>query len=149
MMSRTISRITEQQTGAYIFAQMYKQAKATPPLIDCATYSAPVEVRESPGRGRGLFTTRKVTAGELLVCEKAFGYSYVGKDNNYGGSRLVTLMNLTTNRAVAGGQASLLTQIVQKMYHDPESSQAFRKLYHGDYKPVSVAKVDGKPVVDS
>ena len=127
---------------------MYKQAKATPPLIDCATYSAPVEVRESPGRGRGLFTTREVTAGELLVCEKAFGYSFVSKDTA-GGSRLVTLMNLVTKNAVMGGQASLLTQLVQKMYHDPEAAQAFTKLHHGDYQPVTVAEVDEKPVVDS
>ena len=31
----------------------------------------PVEVRESPGRGRGLFATRRISAGSLVLAEKA------------------------------------------------------------------------------
>jgi hypothetical protein len=148
MMGRVEERIREQQTGQYDFRKMYKQAEATPPMIDCATYSAPVEVRESPGRGRGLFTTRKVAAGELLLCEKAFGYSFVNKDGP-GQQRTTILMNLTTKKAVAGGQADLLTQLVQKLYHDPDAARSYTKLYHANYSAVPVAEVDGRPVVDS
>ena len=71
---RINERLKEQQTGEYNFKQMCKQAESTLPFIDCATFSAPVEIRESPGRGKGLFTTRAVSAGELLLCEKAFAY---------------------------------------------------------------------------
>ncbi|KAB5582423.1 TPR domain protein [Coniochaeta sp. 2T2.1] len=147
MTLRTKARLHEQQTGEYNFRQMYKQAKATPPLIDCATYS-PVEIRVSPGRGRGLFTTRKVAAGELLICEKAFGYCYASKDEP-GGANITFLMNVANKRGVMGGQATLLTQLVQKMYHDSNAAQSFAKLHHGDYKAVPVDDVDGKPVVDS
>ncbi|KAF5549502.1 TPR domain-containing protein [Fusarium mexicanum] len=77
---RLNERLNEQRTGKYKFKQMYKQAEKTPPLIDCATFSAPVEIRESPGRGKGLFTTKAVSAGELLLCEKAFSYSFAGDE---------------------------------------------------------------------
>lgn len=147
MIDRAKARLREKQTGEYNFSKMLKQAKATPPLIDCATYSAPVEIRESPGRGRGLFTTRKVSAGELLLCEKAFGYSYASVEE--GGSTTTLLMNITTKTIVAGGQATLLTRLVQKAYHDADAAKALAGLYHGDYKPVAVAEADGKPVVDS
>ncbi|OIW27209.1 SET domain-containing protein [Coniochaeta ligniaria NRRL 30616] len=148
MVSRVKTRLHEQQTGEYNFDQMYRQAKATPPLIDCATYSAPVEVRESPGRGRGLFTTRKVAASELLLCEKAFGYSSVADDQKYVTGPTL-LIDLDSKKALIGGQASLLRQLVQKLYHDPEAAQSFTKLHAGEYGPVTVTEVDGRQVVDT
>lgn len=146
LMTRVRERLHEQQTGEYDFRSMYKQARTTPPLIDCATYTAPVQVLESPGRGRGLFTTRKVLAGDLLICEKALGYSYVDEDSH---GHLKILMNTSTQKVTVGGQADLLTQVVQKLYHDPEAARSFSDLYHGDYKPVTASTVDGRPVVDT
>ncbi|PNY29022.1 Protein unc-45 [Tolypocladium capitatum] len=145
-MNRVGARLREQQTGEYAFRQMYKQAGQTPPLVDCATFSAPVEVRQSPGRGRGLFTTMPVSAGQLLVCEKAFAYSYAGDDQP---TRHNVLMNLSTKRMIMGGQAHLLTQIVQKLYHNPQLSHLFEDLHRGDYATAPVLQSDGFPVVDS
>lgn len=138
MIDRVQARLKEQQMGQYDFRRMYKQAKATPPLIDCATYTAPVEIGESPGKGRGVFTTRKVLAGEILICEKAFGYIYAGKDH-------------PRSRAMTKGDVSmgLLTQIVQRLLHNVEDVRLFSQLYHGDYDTVGVFEVDGKPVVNS
>lgn len=142
-MGRVKARLKEQRTGEYDFGRMYKQAEKTPPVIDCATFSGPVEVWESPGRGRGLFTTQAVSAGQLLICEKAFGYSHA--DEN----QLGVLMNISTKRATVGGQAGLLTQIVQKLYHGHCQSGEFKDLFCGDYTPVSVSEADGTPVVDT
>lgn len=124
--------------GHYDFRHMYKQAEATPPLIDCATYTMPVEIRNSPGKGRGIFTTRKVLAGEMLICEKAFGYVYGGKDHPR-----------SKNMTEAGVNADLCTQIVQKLAHNVEDVRLFGNLYHGDYEAASVYQIDGKPVVDA
>lgn len=148
MLPRVKARLREQSTGEYDFKSMRKQAaRSATPLVDVATYSAPVEIRSSPQRGRGLFTTRKVVAGELLVCEKALGYKYAGHDH-MGNTTL--LMNVTTRRMTMGGQADVLTQLVQKLYHDPELSRVFAGAYHGDYDAVSAPDlVDGKPVVDT
>lgn len=125
---------------------MYKQIRKTPPLVDCATYSAPVEIKSSPGLGHGLFTTRQVLAGELLVCEKALGYAHVDKDSS---AKVTVLINLATKRMTVGGQADLLTQIVQKLYHDPEAARSFVELYHRNDETSSYSEVEGRPVVDS
>ena len=80
--TRVQQRLNEEQKGLYQFSDMYKQAESTPPLIDCATYVGSVAVRDSPGRGKGLFTTKPVKAGELLLCEKAFVYSYADDESD-------------------------------------------------------------------
>ncbi|KAM0426404.1 hypothetical protein ACHAPT_008451 [Fusarium lateritium] len=146
-MDRVKARLDEQQNGKYSFSEMYRQARMTPPLIDCANFSGPVEIRPSPGRGRGLFTTKAVSAGELLVCEKAFAYSFI--DDKEKGARINLLMNLATKKMTVGGQACLLPQIVQKLYHNPALSCAFLDLHYGDYQTVGVSECDGAPVVDS
>ncbi|KAI2779923.1 hypothetical protein F4815DRAFT_499978 [Daldinia loculata] len=146
---RVEQRLREEEKGSYQFGSMYKQAEDTPPLIDCATYVGSVAVRDSPGRGKGLFTTKAVKAGELLLCEKAFAYSYAGDDNNTGKSNTTILMNWHTNIMSMGGQANLITQIVQKLYHNYDGAKVFTELHHGDYTPVAISKVDGVPVVDT
>ncbi|KAM5349946.1 hypothetical protein ACJ41O_006451 [Fusarium nematophilum] len=144
---RVRARLDEQRKGRYNFKQMYKQAKLAPPLIDCGTFSSPVEIRESPGRGRGLFTTKAVLAGELLLCEKAFSYSFAGDEQSTRQTNI--LMNLVTKKMTMGGQALLLPRIVQKLYHDSSLSTEFGALHYGDYPKVAVTEADGNPVVDS
>ncbi|OBS25984.1 hypothetical protein FPOA_06514 [Fusarium poae] len=129
-MQRVKSRLQEERTGNYNFKQMYEHAKATegPPLVDCATFSTSVEIRDSPGRGRGLFTTKSVSAGELLLVEKAFAYSFMDE------TRLLDQVTY---------------MVVQKLYHDPDSLSAFEGLFDGGFKKVKVSECDGAPVVDS
>ncbi|KAI2469361.1 hypothetical protein F4781DRAFT_220375 [Annulohypoxylon bovei var. microspora] len=146
---RVKQRVREQETGAYQFSSMYKQAEATPPLIDCATYVGSIAIRDSPGRGKGVFTTKRVKAGELLLCEKAFGYCYVGEDSPIGQEKMTVLINLNSKTMCMGGQANLITQIVQKIYHNHEGAEVFTDLHHGDYAKVATSEVDGSPVVDT
>ncbi|KAG9502258.1 hypothetical protein J7337_005084 [Fusarium musae] len=143
------TRLTEQRTGKYNFNKMYKTAKAAKgaPLIDCATYSKPVEIRESPGRGRGLYTTKAVKAGDLLLVEKAFEYSFI--DETRLTDQCTILANFNTKRMTAGASANLWPKVVQKLYHDPEALSAFTELHHGKYKPVTATEGDGRPVVDA
>lgn len=146
---RVEKRIREAQTGEYDFVSMYEQAKATPPIIDCATYKGPVALREAPGRGKGLFTTKPVKAGDLLFCEKAFAYCYADKDDPIGRRNMRILLQLETKTAHVGGQANLITEIVQKLYHSPKASEEFKTLHCGDYTPVAVSEVDGQQIVDT
>ncbi|KAF2966802.1 hypothetical protein GQX73_g6792 [Xylaria multiplex] len=146
---RAQKRIKEAETGEYDFVHMYKQAKATPPIIDCATHIGPVAVREAHARGNGLFTTKPVKAGDLLLCEKAFAYCYASKDDLIGRKNMSLLVQLDTKRAKMGGQAQLLTEIVQKLYHSPQASEGFKALHHGAYTPVPISRLDGQPVVDT
>ncbi|KAL8694772.1 MAG: hypothetical protein Q9218_000618 [Villophora microphyllina] len=140
---RTKQRLTEQETGVYDFRGMYKAAEEKPPCLDNATFAGNVQVKASEGRGRGLFTTKDVIAGDLLLCEKAFSYCSSKE------SKTSLLMNTHTNRMTIGTQADLVTAIVQKMFRNPSLAPAFLSLYYGDYKPVDEARVDGMPVVDT
>ncbi|KAF6794275.1 TPR domain-containing protein [Colletotrichum musicola] len=147
-MVRVNKRLREEATGEYAWRQMYKQAEATPPLIDCATYSVPVEVRPSPGRGNGLFTTRAVKAGDLLLCEKAFAYCYAAEVDPVGRRNIKILMSVDSDRASMGGQANLINTIVQRLHHNPQISKRFMGLHHGDYQPAEPDKT-GESLVDS
>jgi hypothetical protein len=141
------ARLHEQRTGRYNFKDMYEQAKAkTPPLVDCATFSNPVEIRDSPRGGRGLFTTKFVSAGDLLLCEKAFSYAFI--DETRLEDKATYMVNLSTKRVTVGASADLWPQVVHKLYDDAESLAVFQELYHGDYKTTTVPECDGTPVVD-
>lgn len=145
-MERVEVRLQESRDGIYSFAgHMYKQARQNSAVIDCATFSKNVEVRGALRRGRGLFTVNAVQAGDLLLCEKAFIYKQCDVDS----SHYSILVDLHEKRAFAGGQAEILTQAIQNLYHNPEMSRPFLQLHHGDYKTVSQNRADGNPIVDS
>lgn len=108
-------------------------------------------VKISPDRGRGLFTTKAVKAGELLLCEKAFAHCYAGssEESSKDGSKINLLVNIHTNRMTMGMQSDLITAIVQKLWRNPSLLSEFATLHHGSYEPVCVTEVDGKPVIDT
>lgn len=146
---RAEKRLSEQEKGEYDFKAMYKAAERTPPHLDNATYVGPVTIKTSEGRGRGLFTTRDVVAGELLLCEKAFSYCFASREEGAVSSKTSILMNLHTKRGTVGTQADLITDTVQKMLRNPSLMPSFTALHHGDYKPVKETEIDGLPVVDT
>lgn len=140
---RTKQRLREQEHGDYDFRAMYRAVEDAPLCLDNATFAGNVEVQASKGCGRSLFTTKDVIAGELLLCEKAF--SYCSSKH----SKTSLLMNTHTNRATLDTQADLITATVQKMFRNPSLRPVFTSLYHGDYKPVDEAGVDGVPIIDT
>ncbi|KAJ6786517.1 hypothetical protein PWT90_09254 [Aphanocladium album] len=145
-MKRVEVRLQESHDGLYSFAgHMYKEARRKSAVTDSASFSKNVEVRGAPGRGRGLFTVQAVRAGDLLLCEKAFIYKYCDMDSGH----CSILMDLHEKRAFAGGQAEILTQAIQNLYHNPEMSRPFLQLHHGNYRPVAQERADGNPIVDS
>ncbi|KAL9597818.1 MAG: hypothetical protein Q9219_004895 [cf. Caloplaca sp. 3 TL-2023] len=140
---RTSQRLQEEEHGIYDFGAMQKAAKKTPPCLDNATFTGNVQIQASKGRGRGLFTTKNVNVGELLLCEKAITYCSSSDRNTS------LLMNTHTNHATFGTQAELITVSVQKFLRNPSLATQFFSLYHGDYKPVDTTEVDGSPIIDT
>jgi hypothetical protein len=146
-LTRAIGRLTEKEKGRYRFKQFYiETTKLRPPLLDHATYVGPVSVRVSSSRGRGLFTTEAVKAGDLLLCEKAFAHSFVDTENN---QNMALLVNSETNTVTMGAQGELIRLIAQKLYRNPSLNPVITDLYHGSYEPAMVTNVDGTPVVDT
>ncbi|KAL9609961.1 MAG: hypothetical protein Q9167_005313 [Letrouitia subvulpina] len=140
---RTSQRLKEQEQGVYNFRAMYQAAEKTPPCLDNATFSGNVSIQVSKGHGRGLFTTKEVTAGELLLCEKAITYC---SSND---SKTSLLVNTHTDRITLGTQADLIAASVQKLLRNPSLATQFFSLYHGDYKCVDETHVDGSPIIDT
>lgn len=146
---RTQQRLNELEYGQYDFPKMYEAAENNPPLVDCATYIGPVVVKDTNGRGRGLFTTKSVKAGELLFCEKAFACCYATDSSSATSSKTGLLINVVTNQITMGTQGSLITAIVQRLSRNPSLIPAFNVLYHGSYKSTNIFEVDNAPVVDT
>lgn len=142
--------LAEHIQGSIDIASLQTRAKKLyPPRMDHATYLGPVEIRDTNDHGRGLFVTRAVEAGELLLCEKAFSYAYVSDQPGRGNAGTKFFMNPETNRGFLGGQADLLQMIVQKLSKCPSLAPSFNNLYHGSYVPITAHEVDGQPIVDT
>ncbi|MCJ1464635.1 hypothetical protein MMC07_003248 [Pseudocyphellaria aurata] len=152
-LDRAQSRSLEQTAGVYKFKQLQAKAKKLhPPNLDHATYIGPVEIRQTESKGRGLFVTKPVQAGDLLLCEKAFCRAHAdeGKGVGIAGySTINLLINPSANQGFMGTQPDLIKLIVQKLYRNPSLAPAFTTLYHGTYEGVSAPKVDSEPIVDT
>ena len=150
---RAQSRLREQKTGEYNFKLLQAEAKKIrPPHLDHATYIGPVEVKQTASKGRGLFVTKAVKAGDLLLCEKAFAHCYASNKSdgeNAGGSNISILINAEADTIVMGTQAELLKTMIQKIYHNPSLAPALTTLYHGDYQGLDTLLVDEMPIVDT
>jgi hypothetical protein len=147
-LTRAISRLAEQTNGKYPFKQLHLEAaKLRPPHLDHATYIGPVRIQAAGSRGRGLFTTKAVKAGDLLFCEKAFTHAFIDKEGGRGVD--MTVLMDPENRGTMGAQADLINMTVQKLYRNPSLLPVITGLHHGSYQPVDATEVDGKPVVDT
>ena len=147
-LARAISRLAEQTNGKYSFKQLYAEAAKLRPLhLDHATYIGPVSVQASGSRGRGLFTTKAVKAGDLLFCEKAFTHAFIDKEEGRGSS--MTMLIGPENGGTMGAQSDLINMTLQKLYQNPSLMPIITGLHHGSYQPVDATQVDGKPVVDT
>ena len=143
----------EQNTGVYNFKELQANAKKLrPPHLDHATYIGPVEIRQTESKGRGLFVTKAVKAGELLLCEKAFSHAHadeVASDGNANPQKINLLIDPETGCGLMGARAELIKLTVQKLYRNPSLAQAFTTLCHGTYEELSTATVEGEPIVDT
>ncbi|RPA91728.1 hypothetical protein L873DRAFT_1751528 [Choiromyces venosus 120613-1] len=145
---RTFRRLREQRSGEYEFAKMRNEVKEwgnKKGKLDCAEYVGPVRVGHAGSKGRGLFTTRDVKFGELLLCSKAFKVCHKEAE----GARLAILFNFKTKNGQSGTHSQLVQELIQILYHNPKKAKRFYELTSGDYERVKGEMVDGLPIVDS
>ncbi|KAJ5324338.1 hypothetical protein N7476_002938 [Penicillium atrosanguineum] len=145
---RASARLAEAGIGKYEFKRMQLEArKRQPPHLDRGSFIGPVSVRPTKSRGRGLFTTEAVKAGDLLFCEKAFAHAFHDvKDTT---RNLTLLINAQKDTMTLGTQAELIESVAQRLYRNPSLQPTFTDLHHGTYKPVNIPEIDGIPIVDT
>lgn len=139
-------RLQEGRTGKYNFEEMRKltlNRQMGPVKLDCADFVGPVSLQNTTDSGRGLFATRDVKFGELLLSSKAFHVCYPGTD----GASII--MDLEKNHIQRSSGSQLISGIVQKLFNNPSTSKEFLELFSGNYERVQQNIADERPVVDT
>ena len=161
IISRSVMVNEEYRLGTYDFLAMQEEAKTLrPPLLEHASYQGPIEVRDSEGKGKGVFATRNVKVGELLLCEKALVYSYSTsldemKERNEYACLWVVDGNGEAKELENGFmavEAPLLNSAVQVLSRSPSLLKQFLELHHGGYRYETneeVEEVDGMVPIDT
>lgn len=144
---------SREQAGDFDFASMLDEAvtKQASPRLDRAAYIGPVEVRKCAveSHGRGLFTTKAIKAGELLLCEKAFTAAFAPEDSktaaetdhpkylrSYGSKWRLRL------------RAELAANIFVKLIRNPSVVSAFADLHAGPDADEDIDEDTNLPKVD-
>jgi tetratricopeptide (TPR) repeat protein len=146
-LARTKARLMEERDGVYDFtalrAASFAGGQGTGTgEVDAASFVRYTEVRESPGRGRGLFSLRDVAAGEVIMVEK--GYCVVQK-----GVQTAVTFDVRDER-IRVAAVGLERSVVERLMGNPEEIGAVMDLF-GDWEGgegKGVYGTDDGPVVD-
>jgi tetratricopeptide (TPR) repeat protein len=148
-LKRANSRIKEVEGGIYDFHSMVTSVTKQNIHLDYADWTKNTAIKSTPTHGRGLFATRDIEAGELVLCEKAFCLPnrYEGEE----GSDLVMYNLNTTSRTQRPAQTALFLHLVQKLYNNPHLNKSFFDLDGGNYlrSGKEGELVDGVPIIDT
>jgi len=152
--ARCQNRLRE-EAGDYDLASLLAEAitKSPSPDMDRATYVGPIEVRDCAikSHGRGIFTTRALKAGDLLLCEKAFAAVFVPTDKEYETFK-------RENRDRSDGEnmkffslkmrAHLVEKTLLKLHRNMSLTEGFSELYAGPEWKDEIDDESGFPLVD-
>ncbi|SMQ54380.1 unnamed protein product [Zymoseptoria tritici ST99CH_3D7] len=139
------ARLREQVSGDYNFTKIRLKLSKARPRVDAATFVGNVEVRDSPLGGRGVFATKEISAGELILCEKAFCVAWGHEEESW------TAMTYDArDDRIRAYPAGLTKVIVQKLLNNPSQIEKVMDLF-GDWRSIGKEVVIGEdgPVVEA
>ncbi|GAA6028992.1 hypothetical protein JCM8097_001541 [Rhodosporidiobolus ruineniae] len=132
---RVEKMLREVKTGGFDFRELEDALLPGAPDLEVGDYVGPIKAVELEGRGggRGIVTTRDVSAGELLLVEKVFavGRPDIEKDG------VIIALNLHRNRAEKGSDLALAGNIAARIMDDSSTADFVYSLYGGDDHPAS------------
>jgi tetratricopeptide (TPR) repeat protein len=145
---RTELRLREQATGVYDFKKIKARllmAHPSHPRVDATSFTHNAKIGESSGRGRGLFATRDMGSGEIILCEKAFCVVWGHEDE-----ALTAMTYDGRDDRIRVVPAGLCKAIVQKLLNNPSQGNKVMDLY-GDYRGLGKQLImgDSGPVIDA
>ena len=94
-------------------------------------FSTALEVRISPGKGRGVFAKRKIEQHELLVVEKPFAFAITDEIHDSHELRLPTF-NLNKRAVLSSSLMALIPSILEKVRLSKAASARLAILYDGN-----------------
>ncbi|EEU36245.1 uncharacterized protein NECHADRAFT_122942 [Fusarium vanettenii 77-13-4] len=143
---RTEARLQQQSTGTYEMAKIVRSLSKNQGRPDVASFYGDIEIKASPGAGRGLFATRDIGLNEIIMCEKAFCVVW-----SYEPEAFSSLTCDTRDDAkIRVFPSGLHKVVVEKLLNNPSQIERVLDLF-GDYSGLGkkLVEVDGKPVVDT
>ena len=152
-LKRCEQRLKEEK-GVFDFGAMLDEAvrKSPGPDMDRASYVGPVEVRQCvvKSHGKGLFSTKDVKAGELLVVEKAFAAVFPKRKNNEERRKAEydPVTGIRSSKSLMEMRAELGTSTYLKLHRNPSLMSGFAGLYPGPEADEEIDSKLGHAVVD-
>lgn len=130
----------QEEAGNYDFPAMLKRT-SEPIRLDRASFIGCVEVRECKvkSRGRGLFLTKSVKVGELLLCEKAFSVSLMSIHED--------IDKDSPGHGLGTARDDILRDCVFQLHRNPSQISIFTALHSGSGEPEKQS-VDGQPIIN-
>lgn len=147
-LNRAKGRIAEQQDGEYDFQLMGESLNEQHVHLDHASFIRNTMIAATEHKGRGLFATRFIERGSLVLCEKALGFPNMSSGKSQTHS---VLFNFNTNTRTQGtAQGALFMELVHKLYNNPMLTSRFFDLDSGNYirSRKEGELVDGVPIID-
>ncbi|WYZ42423.1 hypothetical protein EsH8_VI_000122 [Colletotrichum jinshuiense] len=137
-------RLREEATGAYDLKKLRASLSRAAPRADAASFTSKTEVKDSPGRGRGLFATCDIPAGETIMCEKAFCVVW-----GHESEALTAMTYDVRDDRIRVAPVGLSKATVQKLLRNSSQIEKVMDLY-GDYQDDNkiAPETDEGPVVD-
>ncbi|KAI1371285.1 hypothetical protein F4677DRAFT_436025 [Hypoxylon crocopeplum] len=138
-------RLYEEGEGAYDFKKIKASLSRSRPQVDTASFISNTKIDNSLGRGRGLFATRDIPAGEIVMCEKAFCVVW-----GHEGEALTAMTYDVRDDRIRVSPVGLTKSIVQKLLSNPSQIGRVMDMY-GDYQGdgSNASGTEEGPVVDT
>jgi len=138
-------RFAESESGEYDFEKIRAGLSKLRPRVDAADYDGPTERKESKGHGFGLFATKDIAAGALILCEKALAIVWSHEADGW------TALTVDARDGQTRVQPVGLTKnIVAKLGANPSLVAKATSLF-GDHAGLGTQVLirDGAPVIDT
>jgi tetratricopeptide (TPR) repeat protein len=142
---QTEVRLREQMTGVYNWTKIKAGLSPARPRVQAASFTSNTKVGASPGRGNGLFVTRDIPTGDIVMCDKAFCVVW-----GHEGETLTAMTYDLRDDRIRVSAVGLIASTVQKLLGNPTCIERVMELY-GDYQGdgKNVSRTEDGPVVDT
>ncbi|KAK4242837.1 hypothetical protein C8A03DRAFT_39789 [Achaetomium macrosporum] len=147
ILRRIEAHLREQEAGTHDLKKIRAGLSRARPRVDAASFFSNTAVKESPGRGRGLFATRDIGAGEIVMLEKAFCVVWGFEDD-----ALTAITYDVRDDRIRVSPVGLSRAIVQKLLSNPSQIEKVMDMYgdwQGDSNTKNVFSTADGPVVDT
>jgi hypothetical protein len=143
-------RLREQEAGTHDLSKIRAGLSRARPRADAASFVANTTIKDSPGRGRGLFATRDIPEGDIIFIEKAFCVVW-----GFESDVLTAITYDVRDDRIRVSPVGLTRAVVHKLLNNPSQTAAVMNLY-GDWPGVpttntatNTTTADDGPAIDT